>query len=186
VGWTTWFDRFPVSRKVLLAEIAVSKRVVLWTPTGGYADTWDTTITERVESGASPFTVSGVQEDGVDLTERANIALVSANNASWYHDQTAGALYVNSINANPNNATILVRVVFRVANFAKTFSGVPYFPRILSAPAVSLRVPETFDGVGQLSGGQLNLANSDGFFDGDDTVEWDSRRVTLKMGLDIA
>jgi hypothetical protein len=68
---------------------------------------------------------------------------------------------------------------------AKTFRDQYWEPRLLTAPNVSLRIEENFGGIGQIGGGKMTLANTDGFFDDFDECTWDDGIVTLDYGLDL-
>jgi hypothetical protein len=132
-----------------------------------------------------------LQFNNTSLTLRASIALVEANDGSWFQD-SAGVVYVNP----PTGESIYTESVQGVLLY--TFSKGPnkifdakttlarsncYFEsRINSIPALSLRIEPRFSGVGQIGGGTCELLNGDGFFDELDDVDW--WRASFYMGAD--
>jgi hypothetical protein len=173
-----WADvaRHEASRKVLLAEIEAGQRLTAWTVDGSFTNSW---------SADSTYRIVDVEEDGTGLTERPSLAICDFNDGSFFWDPDNAKLWVNPTASDPHEATIIATVRINYGNFGKVFDSVPYFARVKAAPAVSLRIPERFDGIGQVGGGALNLANEDAALDVLRSLDLDGRTITLKLGLDL-
>lgn len=161
-------------RRVFLAEITAGQHLVFWTLNSG--STWYASTT---------LNVVGVEENGVALTARASIALVDANPGSYFHDSVTDRVYVHcTAGASPYDKTLQAQVKFYFANHPKIFNDIYYEPRLLSVPALSLRVERKFTGVGQIAGGSLTLDNHDGFFDDLVDLQWDAGLAAVYFGAD--
>lgn len=131
--------------------------------------------------------------NGEPMQIRASIALVEANDGSYFQD-TDGTVYVNP----PTGESIYTATVQGVLLYTfvkgptKIFDAKTsvartncYFEsRVDSVPSLSLRIEPRFSGVGQVGGGTCELLNGDGFFDDLSTVDW--WRASFYMGADSA
>ena len=164
--------RHQSSTKVLLAEVSAGQVHTAWTQHGVSTNCW---------SSVTTYKVTAVQEAGSDLTSRADLATCNSNDESFFWDAANELVYVNPAASDPHDVTIIATVQLNFSNVPKVIESVPYFSRVLDAPAVSLRVPERFDGMGQVGGGVLNLANEDGESDVIRDLQLDGRSEVLRM-----
>jgi hypothetical protein len=143
---------------------------------------------------ACGYSFFGVQWNGVALVPQSSIAIVEANDGSYFQD-AAGVVYVNP----PTGGNIYTETV--QGGVLYTFSKGPnkifdskattsrssrpncYFEsRVATIPQLSLRIEPRFSGVGQVGGGTCELINADGFFDSKTDIDWD--RASFFVGAD--
>lgn len=133
--------------------------------------------------------IIAVKCNGTSFTQRSSIADVESNGNSFYWDRGTSKLYAAG-NADETlfGKSIIAVSKIDLATKEKVFSNVYYDPRITSVPKLSMRIEETFGGVGQISIGSLSVANADGAFDSRANYLWNNAdtKVTLKLGYDTA
>jgi hypothetical protein len=138
--------------------------------------------TTRTFQIATPLRIIGVKSEVINLTSRATIADVDANPGSWFWDQAAGILYVSAQHDTVFTSSLNATVQFFFGNFARDWNNLYYEPLLQSTPDLSMRIEKQFGGVGQVSGGDLGLSNTGGYFDRLTDLYWDFGSVTLKAG----
>ncbi len=162
----------PGLRKVFLAEITAGLLCQGWVLTD--INLYKVALPEK-------GTVISVQMNNVELESRASIGALQLNRG-WYISSTH--LYVNPVIGTPWDYTIMATVAFYFATAPKIFSNQYYTPIFDKIPAISLRIEERFSGVGQVSGGTVELINNAGYFDELKSLFWNYGTVVIKMGLD--
>lgn len=159
-----------------LVELSAGLRIENWIAAGGgFTNTFKSPLTLNILSVWFNVTTA--------LTLRASIALVDANAGSWFSDgtyiyvrpPTGESMYGNAVNYS-------AMIGFYFADKAGVYNGRFYNGRLRSAPSISLRIDETFGGVGQFGGGTLALINNDGYFTALKNLQWDAGRAVLKFG----
>lgn len=177
--------KLPNATGVLLATLTATKRLA-----GGEKFTVGL---EAVQSLARifdmPLKPSSVNMNHGPTIEEfptpANISMsgLPAGTWTWYQ----GRLYVYLPTGRSFTTDILTATIpVYCSTKPKTVRDVYWEPRLQAVPNVSLRIEETFGGLGQIGGGRMTLANADGFFDAFDECSWDDGVVTLEYGLDLA
>ena len=133
-------------------------------------------------------TVDSVKIDGVALTVQTRKQYVDSNAGSYYHDSTNSILYVSDFTGTVFGKSVIAVADIKLATKSKVFSDEYYDPRITGIPAVSMRIEKRFKGVGQISAGNLDLANLDGVFDPRFEYLWNNAdtKIALKLGYDTA
>jgi hypothetical protein len=165
----------PTAGVVILAEISCGIHFRAWVVDGTYTNTYKVTTDRPITSVKWNLTTA--------LTIRASAALVDANAGSFYWD--GATLWVRPVSGSIFDATVQGFTTFYFANRLKILSNVVYEPRLISAPNLSQRIEAVFGGVGQIGGGNISLANADGYFDAMQDYQWDAGAVTLKVGIDL-
>lgn len=118
-GTFTEFVAWPDREEILLAEIGALLTLTGWAATAGQPNTYDVAVLNRTSppSGHEALyrRVTGVRENGTELTERTSVANVNSNAGSWYWDEAAGRLYVRTTGTavDPDTKTVMAaRVTF--------------------------------------------------------------------------
>lgn len=165
----------PNIKPVFIAELTAGVWFKNWVATSGRSITYDV---------STALSISSVEEDGTALTERASVGDVDSNAGSWFHDTAAGTLYVSATTGTPYGKTIQAFADFNFSSRGKVLNNLYYDPRIKDVPSVTMRIEPRFSDVGQTGGGQMVLANEDGYFDNLDGLQWDAGDVVIKFGAD--
>lgn len=165
----------------ILVEATAGERLKHWTAAGGgYTNTY---YASTIAGASRP--VNAVKENGTALTERASIALVDANAASWYWDRTNARIYVHPTGSvSPYTKYIQATLMFCFAIRAEVLDGRYYDGRVSELPTLTSRVETKFGDPGKLGGGDISLRNEDGFFDSLASLDWNAGTCTVKMGAD--
>lgn len=165
----------PTATVIILAEITCGVWCRAWVVDGTYTNTYKVTLGQEVES---------VMWNGdTDLTERASLALVDANAGSWLWD--GATLWVRPVSGSIFDAVVQAFVQFWFCHpKIKILGNQPYDPRLLTAPNLSQRIEAVFGDVGQRGGGNMVLANADGYFNAMQSYQWNAGTVTLRIGVD--
>jgi hypothetical protein len=203
--FVAWPDRAEVVVAELSAMLTDVGGVTLtgWTATAGNANTWDRALTNQTDAvgtlGRLYRRVTGVRENGVELTARTSIALVNANAGSWFWDEAAGRLYVRTTGTavDPDTrASVAARVTFYLASApivvdrvdGDPASGFYCDPR-LTAQTAPTHVDERADvltGQKTTYGGDLVAGNGDGAFFPLVAVgagyTWKGQRAVVRLG----
>ena len=201
---------------VVLARVGAFEQLTLWTKTTGRSIVYEATVAQyttvhsvrrvssvRVSDPATLVsepvyidpsdtpTISQVQV--ARLVQRASIALVDANPGSFFHDLTAGRVYVSMTDSTSPDAKIIY------IGFTLKFStggaggrvevvddeGDVYFSYISALPQTTKGVSNAFFGVVQQGSGTLVLAAASGRLDESlDRYVWDLGDVTIYIGAD--
>lgn len=122
------------------------------------------------------------------LTERASASDVNSNAGSWFWDRAAGVLWVRPTGGQSifeNTVQAVVKFWFSHPQ-PKTLDARYYDPRLLTAPNLSRRIEAMFGDVAQIGGGNMTLANVDGFFNTRMNHQWNAGQVVLIVGVDTA
>lgn len=131
---------------------------------------------------ASNYTFVLLTFDAADLTLRASIVDVEANDGSYFQD-TDGTVYVNPPTGEDiYTAAVRGEVRYYFGKDSNILGTQYYESRLQSVPALSLRIEPRFSGVGQIGSGSCTLINNDGFFDRIPEVRW--RSIQFKLGAD--
>lgn len=165
----------PNIKPVFVAEITAGKVFANWVATSGRSITYEV---------ATTLNVTSVKEDGSALSERASIGDVDSNAGSWYFDATNSILYVSATAGSPFGKTIQAIASFYFCSHGKVLDSRHYDPRIKEVPSLNMRIEPRFSDVGQIGGGQVTLANEDGYFDSLESLQWDAGSVSIKFGAD--
>tara|TARA_R110000803_G_scaffold185349_1_gene247729 strand:- start:922 stop:2742 length:1821 start_codon:yes stop_codon:yes gene_type:complete len=130
--------------------------------------------------------ISSVKVDGVAATVRTTAALVDANPGSFYNDRANSLLYVSAATGSVFGKSVIAVADLTYSTKSKTFNNLYYDPRISTVPSLSMRIEKEFGGVGQISGGNLELINTDSELDSRSEYLWDNSdsKVTMKIGYD--
>lgn len=180
---TTLTDRLPWPNigSNILAECTAGERLKHWTAAGGgYTNTY---YASTIAGASRP--ANAVNENGVALTERASIALVDANAASWYWDRTNARIYVHPTGSvSPYTKSIQAMLMFCFSVRAEILDGRYYDGRASELPTITSRVETKFGDPGKLGGGNISLQNEDGLFDSLASLDWNAGTCTVKMGAD--
>lgn len=165
----------------ILAECTAGERLRHWTAAGGgYTNTY---YASTIGGASRP--VNAVKENGTALTERASIALVDANAASWYWDRTNARIYVHPTGSvSPYAKTIQATLMFCFSVRAEVLDGRYYDGRVSELPTLTSRVETKFGDPGKIGGGDISFQNEDGFFDSLALLDWNAGTCTARMGAD--
>jgi hypothetical protein len=199
---------------IVLAQVRAFERFDAWTLTDGKTKTYETPVTQYLNAHnvrvidvvrmadpasdedepayAAPSNAPVVSKiPSTMLVERESVDDVEAFEGSFFHDLTAGLLYVSM----PDGETPAGRTIF--AGFLLYFwpGGVTagasfvddeknaYWPYLLSVPSITKGVGNQFFGVIQMGGGTLQLASATGALDAFlDRYTWDTGDVTVLLG----
>lgn len=179
---------------IMLALITAREGLKGWASagSGAYSIAWDpythpTTI--RADRGLYRQLLA-VYENGTALTVRANLATVQANPGSYFYDEAAETLYVETSGSVSPDTLSLLQVVFavRVATSAVAFDGIPPFDAQIdgqTAPSIRMDRPELLRGIIAFPSGDLSLQNADGFWDYPAAKWlWPNGTIEFKLGGD--
>lgn len=163
--------KFPAAKRYILALLYGAVRLVAWADGGA---TWSAPAAHLAGSGAD---VEALEVDGV-----------AVDPGDYTVDKAAGTVTVDAgvftSPADPRGHVVFLVLCWRFANFAREVEGKYYDGRLLTAPKLRLAVPEFFGGLGQVGGGNLELANGDGFFDQLTKIHW--RECALMLGIEVS
>lgn len=141
--------------------------------------------------------VTGVRENGTNLTERASLIDVNANASSWFWDEANQVLYVrSSTSADPDTFTAyqaLVRFYFATKPIVlsrtdgNADTGIYHHPWLLSGPPELVeRDNETLFGAKSAEGGEVRLLNGHKFWNTitayDGSYRWKHGTATFLLG----
>lgn len=162
---------------IALAEITAGVWCRAWVLNGVFVNSYTISVADEVTSVRW-------NRDTL-LTQRASFASVNANQSSWYWDRDTQLLWVRPPTAQDIFAnTVQAMVTFYLSTTIKTLNSRTYDPRLLSAPSLSRRIEAMFGDVAQVGGGQVSLANVDGYFNARQRYQWNAGSVVLKLGAD--
>lgn len=165
---------------VILAEASPLYVLSGWTSSAPtYANTYQIAMPRAVQASRFPGgiyrRVSGLRENGTDLTAQTSAANVDANAGTWFWDETAEILYVRtSSGASPDTFTVYAAyvtfyfatsgvVVNRVDGDAST--GIYYQPWLSGQlPTKREEVEDLLFGVKLETMGSVAFTNTHGFF----------------------
>jgi len=133
--------------------------------------------------------VNATTDDGVEMTERATIALVKANAGSWYFDKQAQLIYVRCFDDDDLSApaTTTVVMVFCWKMFstdACEFNGIQYMPVVRqdSIPMLDLAVDDLVEGMYRFNFGSFQMNNPGWFDTAAENYLWTNCNVLIKLG----
>ncbi len=162
------------ARWVVLARLTAREGLHGWTSagSGAYSLSWDpyTHPTALRADRGLYRELLGVTENGTALTARASLAAVQANPGSYYFDEAAQVLYVETAGSvHPDTVALLqAEFVVRVATETVAFAGQPPYDGQIDGqalPTVRMDRPELLRGILSFPSGDLTVANADGFWD---------------------
>lgn len=122
----------------------------------------------------------------VTLSHQTSVASVNTTPNSWYWDGTT--LWVNVGGSFATIWTHYVQVFVNLYASTRpvTYDGFDYEARILSAPAISMRIERRFGAPVQVGGGQLRLATADGRWDKLESWNWEAATVSISVEITTA
>lgn len=172
-------DRDPAARRVAALILEAGQRLAHWTQDATYPAAW---------YAATPHRVVAVAEDGEALASVASVATCAAAAGRYYWAAAAGRVYVRPrvAGGDPRAAVVLARVRFGVATHARAGGDfpLPFAGRLVGVPELSLRVEAEFGEPAQVGGGDVELANGDGWADALAGLDWSSGAVELYLGTE--
>ena len=173
----------PQSKKIALVEVDAPESVPWINYQPGI---WFTTISPGTDlvyddNGNSGYwgtqnaeykNIGSLNVEGEQYSERASIALVIANEKSWYYDKATTKLYVRFEDWLTPESYVIVspgstigwtdQIDTTVNNY---FEDVYYEPLITSVPNFSKKKDSLFFGILQFQGGSISFDNTSGSFD---------------------
>lgn len=169
VGW-------PDRQEILLAEISALLVLTGWVGTGGQPNTYQVAVLNRTSppSGQEAMyrRVTGVRENGVELTAQTSVANVNSNAGTYFWDEAAGLLYVRTTGTavDPDTKTVVAaRVTFYHATTSVVLNRVDgspdtgmFYQGSLAAgggPTATEETSDLFSGRTVAWGGECVLAN---------------------------
>lgn len=176
---------------VALVEVNAGQQFTGWALTSG--------IVYEVAVGQLPAvhsfrTIASCKADGVALTQRSSIATVQANPGSFWHDTSAGKLYVSMSDSGTPADNIVVGdfTLYWSGGHprrggAVVFNGNVYYPHLdaESLPRVKMQTADPYFGTAITSAGTISLMNDGGGFDVLAVrYVWQDRSITIKLGGD--
>lgn len=197
--FVTWPDR----EEIMLAEIQALLTLTGWTATGGFGNTYQVAVANRTTPPtgltAAYRRVTGVRENGTDLTAQTSIANVNSNAGSWYWDEATGTLYVRTTGTavDPDTKTVVAaRVTFYVATTGLVLNltdgnpatGIHYAGWLAPAggPTSVQEVDDVLAGQKTTWGGECAVTNGHGAWHAlvatDSGYTWKHQRVTFRLG----
>lgn len=190
-AYTTWLSQFATSR-VVLAEVQPAERLTAWTAAGGghtdvYYKAWAVQAESDVVQGGVYRRLDSVKQNATALTSRADLAALDLASEGYFHDTTAGRIYVKTTTgAAPDSfaAILAVFTVFFATKAVDFVGGNLYEPRLTGPlPSVELATEDPLFGVKVNSQGDLVLSNADRLFDKlSRKWIWKNKFCTLKFG----
>ena len=161
---------YPEMETVIGVCIKKKKRIdeEAWIQHGVSTNCWYITHTEVV-AGVSECEISS--EDIVDYAEKVSLAACNALAQSYYHDETNGVLYINTINSDDpgsGNYYLVSLVEERVATDEMAIGGKPYQGLLQSS-----NIPDISSSIGNIKRGSVIqtfgeiVINNDGHYDTD-------------------
>lgn len=128
--------------------------------------------------------ITAIYFDGTLLSPQVSIANVEAGDGRWFQDSD-GIVYINPpTGESVYEGAIRAQVIYYFSKEPNILGTKYHESRLLSVPAMSLRIESRFGGVGQIGGGNTSLVNTDGFFDERANIRWST--VQFKVGVDTA
>jgi hypothetical protein len=197
--FVTWPDR----EEIMLAEIQALLTLTGWVGTGGFGNTYQVAVANRTTppTGLAPLyrRVTGVRENGTDLTAQTSISNVNSTAGSWFWDEATGTLYVRTTGAavDPDTKTVIAaRVTFPVATTGIVLNrvdgdpstGVYYAPWLAPAggPTSVQEVDDVLTGQKTAWGGECVLTNGHGAWHAvvapESGYTWKHQRITFRLG----
>lgn len=126
-----------------------------------------------------------LQLNGRSLVPVSGLNAVASGALTYY--PVSSGVYLNTDNAYPpSGATVQAFYKYLFATEPKILNGNYYQPRIAEngLPQLNMRVEKKFGTVAQIGGGNLTLANNDGYFDALKDYQWDAGTTTILLGYD--
>lgn len=131
----------------------------------------------------SSYNFTALYFNATTLILRGSIAAVEANAESWFQD-TDGTVYVRPpASTDIYSSALRGEILFYFSKEGFVLDDQYYDGRLLTVPALSLRIEARFSGVGQIGSGSCTFANADGFFDARADIRWSS--VQFSVGADL-
>lgn len=170
------FLSWPDREEILLAEISALLVLTGWVGTGGQPNTYQVAVLNRTSppSGQEAMyrRVTGVRENGTELTAQTSVANVNANAGTYFWDEAAGLLYVRTTGTavDPDTKTVVAaRVTFYHATTSVVLNRVDgnadtgmYYAGSLAAgggPTATEETADLFSGRSVAWGGECVLTN---------------------------
>lgn len=160
-----------IVRPVWLARITAAKYLPFFEADGG---AYKVAEVDRVVD---------VKVNGDGLTLAANAGAVQSTEGTWFWDRTY--LWVHLVaDADPldTDQNVIAFLRFDLSSKTVDLDGVEWQGRLKQLPGLSLRIEDEFDGISQISGGNLVALNQDGFFDTRFGLQWDAGRTQIYFG----
>lgn len=178
---------------IVLAEIQPAEELGVWTAAGGgLTNTYYCAFLSQIATDLTPGglyrRLDFVRVDGEGLTSRASAALVNANAGSYYHDASAGRLYVHTLGSLPPDSYAFVGAWFTLffSTGAVDFSDQPLYAPLITGelPTLESELPDPVFGSSKSTDvGALSLLNGDGLFDAlSRRYIWRNKAVAFKLG----
>jgi hypothetical protein len=162
---------------------------------GSYSTPLSRVFTVPAISGGVYRRAVGVRENASDLAERASAALVTANKGSWFWDEAAGLLYVQSTGGDiPSNyAAVQAFTTLYVASAGIVLNrvdgdpstGIYYQPWLVGEiPRLSQEMEDPLSGAKLTESGAIAFRNAGhGFWNtAIPSLNWKNKRVRLYLG----
>lgn len=170
------FVSWPDREEILLAEISALLVLTGWVGTGGQPNTYQVAVLNRTSpptgQEAMYRRVTGVRENGTELTAQTSVANVNANAGSYFWDEAAGLLYVRTTGTavDPDTKTVVAaRVTFYHATTSVVLNRVDgnadtgyFYQGSLAAgggPTATEEISDLFSGRSVAWGGECVLTN---------------------------
>ena len=208
----------PSSEKIFLAEMKLAEELSDWTLTVAQTYTYEIVYLNEIITLADSLMeiirkeVSSIEEDGTALTRLYSIADVEVNAGSFFHDLSAGILYVHpSGDDSPAGYTLIAYfwlyfatkgvILGRVETeweegvewedgieWGAGYQGQYYEPYIADRgiPQISQQISDIHWGISNISSGSLVLLNGRGYFDQiSRKFLWTNKTIKILLGGDL-
>jgi hypothetical protein len=159
----------PFSEKHVLVELSIGQEQSVWFNYSAFTyyvdfDAIYALIDPAFLIGVSAQSVSeigGISSDAAPLLSVGSIATCEATELSYYWDYPSKALYVHLQNGDPPSFhTLIIGVVYGVANHGGVWGTTYYAPRLISAPAISKSKDPLFFGKISIDGWSITIDNT--------------------------
>ena len=197
---TTWaaLAALPRSQKDYLVVLTPKLRLLNWTKTGGRVNVYEVSFASLYEVssdyGSIWRAVNTIKEDSDEYTARASIAAVDAAASSWYHDTSAGKLYVHTSGSTAPSTSQYIVCFFNIHissgpgkdGKGKIFNNTYYEPlfRANTVPTLDYEQTDILSGGGMKTGsGRLEFNNTRKFWDKIFAIwTWENAPIAVKVG----
>lgn len=170
-----------VAYPIFCLEITAGIQAFTWISTGGY-------YTYALGDG------TGVMNDSVDeivnlyfngtaLTQVFGIRDLVPGSWMWdYSNQRVAMIAPGSVDPKISGTVVELLAMYRFSDVPTDINSKRWRPWLISLPSLQNRVTTSFNGITQISGGQLVLQNESHFFDSKLRHNWDAGTCVLYMG----
>lgn len=190
----------PNKNKIVLVEIDIPVIQETWINyTSGiwyirFVETQETMTDDQGQTYFYPANVSNIPSlvgsclvDSEYYTEVSSIALCQSTNKSYYYDVTNSLFYIHFDSFEPLlNKIVRIGVVYGYCDRSDVYyyNGVYYDPRVTRVPSLSQKKDTIFFGIQQYQSGSVTFINSDGHFDGYNSLNIYGQPSRMKVGFD--